>query len=235
MISIIHPSRSRANKSLETLTHWKESAAFKNKLEIIISVDDDDPQLKYYQENASILNAVLVVGKNNCAVQAINRGAEHSKGRILIVVSDDTDCPKYWDSMILAETVMQSDFIVKFQDGIQDWIITMPVMDRVYYNRFGYIYYPEYKHMFCDTELTAVAELTGRLIKSDFLFRHNHYSVGGIEKDSVSEKADATWTEGERVFVERSFMNFGIENPVGSITNTIYKNWIDRKQKEYRK
>lgn len=230
MITVLHPTRQRPDKSYHTMSKWYERAKNKN-IEFIVSLDYDDPCLGAYEMNiheTSFMRAI--VSENRSAVDAINKAAKEATHDIFIVVSDDTDCPEDWDEKILEVVNGKTDWILKCNDGsIQDWIITMPVMDREFYNRFGYIYYPEYKHMFVDTDLSAVADLTQRVIKCDIVFKHNHYSVGGMQKDSLSERADATWSQGEKLFIERVKSNFGLQNPPGKITSPAYLNWIASK------
>lgn len=222
LISLIHPSRSRPDKSFETVQKWI-SRARGVEVELIVSLDEDDPMLQEYQERHV---ARVTVNKNRSAVGAINSAATKAKGNILIVVSDDTDCPENWAELLLKEVEGKSDWILKTQDGIQSWIITMPVMDRIYYNRFGYIYHPDYLHMFCDTELTCVADLTGRKITSNLTFTHQHYSTGAYEKDGVSEKADATWHQGENLFLSRYKKNFDLTEINGTINDPSYLHYI---------
>lgn len=167
--------------------------------------------------------------ENRSAVDAINNAAKIAKGDILIVLSDDFDCPDNWGAQIIEATQGKTDWILKTPDGIQDWIITMPIMDRAYYNRFGYVYYPEYLHMFCDTELSCVADLTARKIEANIPFQHNHYSTGRGQKDEVSIKADKTWDQGEKLFIERYKKNFGLIDPPGKIQSQTYMNWIKQK------
>lgn len=228
MISIIHPSRGRPEKSLEALSKFKEGLSQRIRYEIIISIDSDEPKLMDYEANADLLNCALLKADNRSVVDAINRAAQASAGDILIVVSDDTICPLDWDLALYNVIQDKTDWILKTQDGIQPWIITMPIMDRVYYNRFGYIYYHEYKHMFCDTDLTCVADITGRKITSNLLFKHNHYSVGGMAKDEVSARADATWAQGEKLFLERYKRNFDLP-PGNPIQDNGMINWLKKK------
>lgn len=226
MISLIHPSRSRPSKSAETMDKWVLSQ--RSDIEIIVSVDHDDPFLSEYQ---SIYHPkYLLIGKNKSAIEAINSAAAKSTGDILIVVSDDTDCPKGWDFVLEMEISGKTDWILKTQDGIQPWIITMPVMDRAYYNRFGYIYYPEYEHLFCDTELTCVADITGRKITSNLMFPHKHYSVTKEKPDDLHKRNDATWRQGEELFLKRYDMNFGLP-PGGKIQDAGLINYLKRKRR----
>lgn len=222
MISLIHPSRSRPEQAYQAASNWLAKAGCN--IEYILSLDIDDPKLDKYHPSVNIRR-----NKNKSAIDAINYAAQKCTGDILVVMSDDFDCSDNWALKIIQQTQDKTDWIAKTWDGIQKWIITMPIMDRTYYNRFGYIYYPEYLHMFCDTELTCVADLTGRKINLDIPFTHNHYSTGKSVKDEVSIKADATWNQGERLFVERARRNFDLVNPTGKITSQEYINWMKMK------
>lgn len=228
MISLIHPSRSRPQKSFNTYLKWRIHGGYK----FILSLDEDDPLLneykKLYVPLMQLHPIVIIVNKNRSAVDAINNGAKDFYGDWLIVVSDDTECPEYWPDEIYKATEGKTDWILKTQDGIQPWIITMPIMDRAYYNRFGYIYHPDYLHMFADTELTCVADITGRRIKSNLLFPHKHYSVTKEQPDEVNKKADATWAQGEKLFLERYKRNFDLP-PGKPIEDNGMMNWLKRK------
>jgi hypothetical protein len=225
LISLLHPSRGRPEKSFETVQKWIQRAGNVS-IELIVSLDEDDPELQGYRE---MHVSLLEINKNRSAVDAINNAAKKARGNILIVVSDDTDCPENWAVDLLKCVEGKSDFIAKTNDGIQKWIITMPIMDRAYYNRFGYVYYPDYLHMFCDTELSCVADLTGRRVDIPLTFEHLHYSVGKSAKDSVSEKADATWSQGESLFLDRYKRNFDLKEINGVITSPQYLSWIASK------
>jgi aspartyl-tRNA synthetase len=179
MISVIHPSRSRIKQSKKTTYDWRWFAGHKD-FELIVSCDLDDPELEEYKK---WYDGNILVSENKSSVEAINNAAKIAKGDILIVVSDDTSCCDLWDTALLKIVEGKTDWILKTQDGIQPWIITMPIMDRAYYNRFGYIYNPAYKHLFADTELTCVSDITGRKITSNLLFPHNHYSIGKSQID----------------------------------------------------
>lgn len=214
MISILHPSRGRASQSIATTKKFVSNADNISNIEVIISIDYNDPQRELYYQNYSRapLGCVQTIfhKENKSAVDAINSAASNALHDIMIVVSDDTECYKGWDTDILKTVGKKKDWILKTQDGIQPWIITMPIMDRAYYNRFGYIYHPDYLHMFCDTELTCVADITGRKITSKLLFPHKHYSVTKQAPDAVNKKADATWAQGEKLFLDRYKRNFDL-------------------------
>ena len=237
MISLLHPSRSRPEKSVATLNKWVSNCNNDEDIEIIISIDSDDPEYSNYCKGMFLhLYPVKIYpririeeNKNRSAVDAINNAAKVTVGDILIVVSDDTEPLQNWDQLIKNSVGSKTDWILKTQDGIQPWIITMPIMDRVYYNRFGYIYHPDYQHMFCDTELTCVADLTGRKLTSNLLFPHKHYSVTKEQPDAINKKADATWAQGEKLFIERYKRNFDLKETKGKIIDNGMIQYIQNK------
>lgn len=211
-ISILHPTRHRHEQALKTCSNWLSKADDADSIEYIFSTDSDDKfPLKSF------------VNPNKSAIEAINKAAEISTGDLLIVVSDDTDCPEHWDALLLKELDGKEDFLVKTRDGIQPVLITMPVMDRKYYERFGYIYFSGYKHMYADSEMTSVGHLLGRVITSNLLFDHLHYSTGKSPKDAINDKNDTTYSHGEALFNERLKNNFGIENPVIKYEDIIWQ------------
>lgn len=228
LISILAPSRGRPDKAITNLVKW--FYCHDKEVEIIVSLDNNDETADAYTKVAKGLPCQLIKNDNRSAVDAINSASKIATGDIFIVVSDDTDCFPGWDTALLKAVEGKTDWILKCQDGIQPWIITMPVMDRTYYNRFGYIYHPDYLHLFCDTELSCVADLTGRRITSQLRFDHLHYSTGACDKDAVSVKADSTWQQGERLFIERAKRNFDLERITGNIQNQPMLNWLKEKK-----
>lgn len=208
MISVVHPSRRRPEQAYATYQKWKERAD--GEFEYILSIDADD-RSDYL---GTFIGQRISIAPNRTAIEAINIAAASCVGDILVVVSDDTDCPEHWDTLLLTELEGKSDFVLKCKDGIQPVLVTMPIMDRVYYERYGYVYHPDFDHMGADVELTAVAIMTGKLLYSSLMFEHMHYSTGKSDKDAVNEKNDLTYAHGDSVLARHRVTNFGIESPV---------------------
>lgn len=223
-ITIIHPSRQRPVRCIQTALDWLTRATQRVPIQYVISIDEDEPLIDEYKaliqerlvpyiNQTSVFQLVIMKYPNKSAIEAINNAAKHSDYDLLIVVSDDFECFPNWDLFLERNLQGKEDYIVKTSDGIQDWLITLPIMDRKYYERFGYIYYPEYKHLFCDTEMTAVADLLGRKIdlrSEQYVFRHLHPCAGLSEADEINRKNDATWQQGETLYNERKKINFGL-------------------------
>lgn len=217
----------------DTAERWIASAKDISSIDYYISIDDDDPEVEKYK---AFPLWTPIVGKNKSAIEAINSAAQKvlsdmDEDTLIVVVSDDFDCPNNWDSWLRMHLSGKKDYIVKTLDGIQQWIITLPIMDKVYYNRFGYIYHPGYMHMFADTEMTCVADMTARridLLNMGYEFTHRHYTAGGMAKDAINEKNDATWNQGEKLFYQRMDANFDV--PADRIVSLDFKHRFKRPQ-----
>lgn len=210
-ISIVHASRSRPVQAAQTTEKWLNSAANRYNIEYIMVIDESDPlKAEYYQQ----VNKHVSIREfdNKSAIEAFNIGAKQSEGDIIVCVSDDFACPFHWDEGLLRTIGDRTDFVAKTDDGQQQWIITLPIMDRLYFERFEYVYHPDYSHLFADTELTHVADLTGRKITLPITFPHNHYSTGRVAKDAINDKNNSTWTKGEAVYLAGVMGNFGLLN-----------------------
>lgn len=209
-ISVIHPSRGRPAQMVGTRTKWLDGADDLSNIEYIFSLDSDDVTIPHV-----ITDWVRTAIKpNKSAIEAINNAAKVSTGDLIVVISDDFDCPEHWDTLLLKEISDHRDFVLKTVDGLQPTLVTLPIMDRIYYERYGYVYHPDYLHMASDVELTAVALMTGKLLRSDLVFPHLHYSAGLSPKDHINEKNDTTYEHGDRILAQHKVNNFGIENPV---------------------
>jgi len=234
-ITVIHPSLSRSKQAAATVRNWLLKAQYPENIEYILSLDDTDDIHAYRVAFEEVKNmhgfTGWVISDNKSAMDAINNAAVTASGDLFIVASDDFDCPNHWDATLLSFLEGKKDFIVKTDDGCQPWIITLPIMDRAYYDRFGYIYYPGYKHMFCDTEMTHVADLLGRKLRLPIKFPHNHYTQKqGQPFDGVNQKNDSTWSQGEALYLQRIKDNFGLTDTPGKLDCADHhKQWLQNK------
>ena len=110
----------------------------------------------------------------------------------------------------------------------------MPIIDRKYYNRFGYVYYPEYRHMFCDTEFTHVADVLGRVLwRNDIEFPHLHYSITKERRDHIAERNDATWNQGKSLYLQRFRDDFGLAGiNKWNVSHDAHRNWLMQNQRQ---
>lgn len=200
MISILYPSRSRPQKARDTLNDWVNNSS--TEIEIILSLDIDDPTLSRYTQ--LFPEVKTIVNKNRSLVDATNNAAKESKGDLIVLISDDMFSFPGWDKAILEAVEGKTDFLLKTYDTIQSWICTLPICDRKYYERLGYIYHPDYYHMYCDTHMTHLAEAQGKMIiRNDITFRHDNpsYRRDRANTDRLHLRNNGTNLSGEKIYL----------------------------------
>lgn len=210
MISVIYPTMGRINLCYSNMIKWIGQTIYPD-VEWIISIDHSEKDNTEYYELSKLNNVGIVVNESGTAIAAINKAAMYATGKYLVVISDDFELFWGWDAELWKCMQGKSDFCAKTNDGHQDWLITLPIMDRTYYERFGYVYNPIYGHMFADLEMTSVAWMLARYIELPLTFKHNHYSVIGEKPDAINRKNNATWGQGQMMFKKRLSQNFGVD------------------------
>ncbi len=238
-IDLISASRERPERMCAVLEKWISLSDDPQNLLITVSIDSDDPTKEEYKDKLLELSLKtklpinVIVNPNKNTVEAINACKNHISGDLIFLISDDTDCFKSWDSEIKKLIDPSRDYyIIKTSDGIGKDLITMPIFSKKYLDSKKYIYCPEYKHMFCDTELTCVASLEDCIIDgTDLKFQHLHYTGGYHEKDQVDLKNQDTFYEGMEVFRSRMNVMFKMRKSdiKGKIPESISK-WIEENQ-----
>jgi hypothetical protein len=234
LITVIGASRNRPEKMADVIENWSKKAYDKSRIDFVVSLDDNDEKLELYKKlldrKSKDLDVKinLLVNENKNTVQAINRCKSYISGDLIIVFSDDTDCPENWDEALLKiDKKGLEDFIIKTRDGISEDLITMPIFSKSYLIKKEYIYNPIYSHMFCDTELTSVSHMEEVVIESNNLFfNHLHYSQGDREKDYIDDKNQETFYTGMDLFKNRYRIYFGLNKEKMEKIPLSIKEWI---------
>lgn len=214
LISLIHPSRGRAIKSLKTCDEWIGNAGLD--VELILSTDNGDMYNHTSLEEAyPWVSLNHIVNDNTSVVEATNHAAKEAKGDILIYLSDDFKCPDNWGNLILKEFEgVTEPMLLKVDDCLQKFdvpVLTIPIMNRALYERLGYFWHPEYKSMFVDEDLYWTARKLGALKFAPHLkFEHQHVSVGKAEDDETYRNSAKNWDQGKAVFAKRKAMRFPV-------------------------
>ena len=210
--SLIHPSRGRIERAGQAIAEWRSNASGRHDYEYLLSVDDDDPAREAYAALARDAGVRLIVHRNRSIVDAVNNAARFANGDILIVVSDDFGCPSQWDVAIVTAIGQRTNIAVLVDDGVNGRIMTLPIVDRAYYESCRYIYHPDYVSMYTDEDLTEHARYTGRLVDARHLkFPHRHFSAGAAPMDATYARQERplAWMHGRRVLAKRRMTNFG--------------------------
>lgn len=221
MISLIHPSRGRAEKSFNNTMNWLNKSGDCN-VEVILSTDISDhfgftycEKYPPYPADSKTHYVRHYCNDNNSVVQATNNGAKEAKGDILIYLSDDFDCPSNWGPLVLKEFEgVEGPCLLKVDDCLQPFhipVLTIPIMNRALYERLGYFWHPEYKSMFVDEDLYQVCKKNGWIKNAPHLkFQHNHVSVGKAQDDETYRNSAKNWDQGKALFARRKAQGFPI-------------------------
>lgn len=214
-ISLLHPSRGRAEKAGETYERWIGRITKPAYIEYIISIDKSDPDLLRYMKVYDVQARSILVNDNNSVVEATNHAAERSAGDILIYLSDDFDCPEGWNKLIEKEFEgVDSPMLLKVDDCLQNFhvgVCTIPIMNRALYERLGYFWHPDYKSMHVDVDLYETCKRLGVIKYAPHLkFPHNHYSNGKAQKDETYTRSEGNWDQGLQVLKRRRAQGFPV-------------------------
>jgi hypothetical protein len=212
-----YTTRSRRSNFLRGYDSILNNIANREDYHILISVDGDDQSMSPLPVLDG--NHTFVVGRSKNKIDAINRDINEFDYDfdILINMSDDMIFTKKgFDDIIRAEFYNDFNQYVHYNDGNQKCnVCTMHIVGRNYYDRFKYIYHPDYISLWCDVENDIVAKQLGcyKYMGDNLkLFRHLHPAWGLAPQDALSIKTEdrALWVADEITFNKRKIKNFGL-------------------------
>jgi len=180
----------------------------------VVSIDSDDEVTKQSKELELMEkdNRVTVIeGVSKNKVQAINRDVPKSGWDILVNLSDDqVFIVKDFDAQIIKDFNGNLDQFIHYPDGhVNELLPTMSIMGREYYNRFGYIYHPDYASLWCDNEAMDVAIELGKYKYSNVqIFDHLHPAWGHGVADAQLIRTQNYYRQDSRTFNKRKLAGF---------------------------
>jgi len=199
------------------VAEWTTRASGCHAIEWLLSVDADDPCLDAYRKVARARGLTLLVGANRSIVDAVNAAARRSSGDLLVVASDDFGCPRDWDEALCRAIGPDLDRALLVADGVEDRIMTLPVLGRPFLDALGHVYHPDYVSMYADDELTEVARRRGKLVDArHLLFEHRHYTKLGSDPDETYRRQNSqrAFRHGWRVLQRHRAERFTGRRPV---------------------
>ncbi|MBK22377.1 MAG: hypothetical protein CME70_00105 [Halobacteriovorax sp.] len=179
------PTRERPHRFMEVFELYQNMCGYED-TEFIVSCDTDDPSLQtgvmksYFK---GFPNTKVFHGENGSKIEAVNADMEGVDFDICLLASDDMYPEVDGYGKIIVECMKEffpdTDGVLWFNDGIQGPALnTLSIIGKKFYDRFGYIYHPAYKSLWCDKEFTEVSQNLGRCKYIDnILIRHKHFSV----------------------------------------------------------
>jgi hypothetical protein len=191
------PTRNRKEKFFNTYKKYQEFI-IEPTTEFLITLDEDDDTMNnsnVISELESYSNTKVVVGASTSKIDAINRDINTSDDWDIVLLASDDMIPqiKGFDKIIgtlMTTNYPDTDGVLFFNDGFKGRELnTLCILGKKYYERFGYIYQPEYKSTWCDNEFMKV----GDILKKQTYFpmviiKHEHPDWGYGERDMIHNK-----------------------------------------------
>lgn len=162
MLSLVGASRGRPEKLQAALNGAKMLASSEPDLEILIRLDDDDPTLGLYPTgNEFIIGPRLDKG----AAKPINEMAVRSTGELIMQFSDDQEfITPGWNTLIWNTAKNFVSIPTVFKVNEQRNKLENPIVNRAWLQTIGHLYHPEFTHLYSDTYVEVIAQLSNRLI-----------------------------------------------------------------------
>lgn len=238
-ILVKFPSRERPRQFEKTLKGYIKNQST-NYVSYLITLDSDDKNIVAYINICDSLisqgiKLKYIIDISGSKIKAINRDMEWAENwEILVLASDDMICKQSgWDLILINEMTnyfSDTDGVLWFWDGAESKVSgtkpkilnneitgglnTMCILGKKYYDRFGYIYHPDYLNLWCDNEFTEVSKRLKRVYYSEqILFRHEHWANGSqwsFTNDNLMKRTQSSFKKDEQLYRLREKLNFGL-------------------------
>ena len=212
------PTRNRKSKFFTVLEQYQTLCEDIENTFFLITLDNDDEEMnspEVVNIFSTFKNIKYVYGDSTSKIHAINRDLEtENEWDIVLLASDDmTPKVKGYDNIIrnkMKEHYPYTDVILWFNDGHQGTTLnTLSILGKKYYERFNYIYYPEYKSMWSDNEFMSVGNILEKQTYFDeVIIEHEHPDWGFGGKDSIHIKNVENETHDKNLFLNRQSNKF---------------------------
>ena len=224
-------TKNRPNKFLKVLNNLLDNISSIDNSIILISIDEDDESMNNdYIFNliknhihSNILN--IYTSKSIGKIDATNRDIEKIQDWDIVVnIADDFEFISFGFDDVIRNNMLNHypnlDGVLHFPDGVHNEIFcTHPVIGRNYYNRFNYIFNPQYKSLYCDNEFTDVARLLNKITYVPYQFyKHIHPSFDLTTADELYFRNESYFDVDKELYFNRKKINFGINKNKMKIT-----------------
>ena len=217
-ILIKFPTRNRKNKFFNTLKKYHSLCEDINNVKFLISIDEDDSEMNN-PDTLEILNTFknteVSIGHSLSKIHAVNRDIVSDGSWDIVLLASDDMIPqvKGYDKIIIDKmisTYPDTDGVLWFNDGFQETRLnTLCILGKKYYERFNYIYYPEYKSTWCDNEFMSVSSILNKhTYFSEVLIKHEHPDWGYGNRDIIHVKNQNDLSYDMSLYNTRKKINF---------------------------
>ena len=212
------PTRNRKNKFFKVLRQYQNLCEDLDNTYFLITLDNDDESMNSSDVEDifnTFKNIKVVYGTSNSKIHAVNRDIELVNDWDIVLLASDDMTPKVkgYDNIIrnkMKEFYSDTDGILWFNDGhMGNKLNTLCILGKKYYDRFGYIYYPEYKSVWSDNEFMLVGNLLGKQTYFEqVIIEHEHPDWGYGGRDEIHQNNSKNENQDKLLFTKRKDNNF---------------------------
>lgn len=205
------PSRSRPKLFAETFAKWFADESVK----FLITLNADDETLPQYQQTLALYDQSRIkvrLTNVKTKIEAVNDGVTEEDFSRIILAADDM-VPQFTDynkhvTRLFNDRFPDGDGVLHLNDGLRaEGLNTLPILDKKYLDRFGYIYHPSYISVFADDEFTEVSQRLGRAQYVDAILI-KHEWIGTYGRDDLCDHNESFYAEDQRTFEARQCAGF---------------------------
>lgn len=219
-ILIKFPTRGRRDKFFNVLDIYYQLASNNDNIEFQITIDTEDETMNnniVLSKLNTYKNLKYSLGVSKNKIDAVNRNLTIGGWDIILLASDDM-IPKVkeYDDIIInkmTELYPDTDGVLWFNDGNQGVKLnTLCILGKKYYERFNYIYHPDYTSLWADNEFMDVANLLNKQTYfNDVIIRHEHPDAGFSQRDFVHDDNMKFNYIDKDIYLKRKSNNFNIK------------------------
>jgi hypothetical protein len=212
------PTRGRKEKFFEVFKQYQNLCEDLDNTYFLVTLDNDDEDMKLSEVEEmfnTFKNVKVIYGDSTSKIHAVNRDIEMINDWDIVLLASDDMTPKVkgYDNIIrnkMKEFYPDTDGILWFNDGHQgNSLNTLCILGKKYYDRFGYIYYPEYKSVWSDNEFMSVGNILGKQTYFDeVIIEHEHPDWGYGNRDIIHHTNSKNESHDRTLFMNRKQNNF---------------------------
>jgi hypothetical protein len=212
------PTRNRKNKFFKVLRQYQNLCEDLDNTYFLITLDNDDESMNPSDVEDifnTFKNVKVIYGTSNSKIHAVNRDIELINDWDIVLLASDDMTPKVkgYDNIIrnkMKEFYSDTDGILWFNDGhMGNKLNTLCILGKKYYDRFGYIYHPEYKSVWSDNEFMLVGNLLGKQTYFEqVIIEHEHPDWGYGSRDEIHQINSKNENQDKLLFTKRKDNNF---------------------------
>jgi len=218
-----YPSRGRPDRFFKSLDSIVNNISDVDYYHVACTLDISDETMN----NTEVVNRIreyknvsIQWGESNSKVHAVNRSVPDISFDILINMSDDMEFNIFGFDVMIGVDMMthfpEMDGLLHYPDqDAKEFLATMYIAGRKFYERMGYIYHPSYKSLWCDNEIQEVAQKLGKYKYCGYQINvHNNPAYGYLPKDDLFIRQQNDWNEDEANYHARKARNFDLFLPM---------------------